>query len=109
MIKISKIFVVINLVSSLSDFDAVPKEANPFVKSFVTPRLDFERAPWTMDIGKNITASFKSIGDSFESKWQKISIGTVLRILDRDLKWGKKIRVKLFLHNHVIKKLFFRL
>ena len=40
MIKISKIFVVINLVSSLSDFDAVPKEANPFVKSFVAPRLD---------------------------------------------------------------------
>ena len=41
MIKISKIFVVINLVSSRSDFDDVPKEANPFVKSFIAPRLDF--------------------------------------------------------------------
>ena len=50
MFKISKIFVVINLVSGRSDFDDVPKEANLFVKPFIAPRLDFSNKTYKKDL-----------------------------------------------------------
>ena len=43
MIKISKIFLLVNLVSSSSDFDAVSQEANTIVKSFIAPRWESNR------------------------------------------------------------------